>query len=362
MKRTSSYGGRLLLFALLVAASSFSCYYGWPTIGPLQDFSRPPDLLLAFSIKGLNGCYDVSWSPDGSALAFSCEEGVFRLDRPSRNVVQILGLEQYARAVWLTWSPQGDRIAFVRWSRAPENSGGVYVIRPDGNGLSRISERKGGAIWSPTGEWIALCSWDGVWVVRSDGREERLLTGHRCEDFVGPCKKNLSWSPDGQKIAFVTVEGDPESLQSNREIYVVDLNNLQVTNVSRSPSWDYSPSWSPDGKKIAFNSDRAGQEDIWLVNADGSDPVNLTRTRRVYEFCPAWSPDGSKFAFIVRGQLWVLGSDGTSRRLLVDPRICNFKHYTWSPGSEWLAGICQYTSHPPSVAFGSQVYLIRVRP
>jgi TolB protein len=60
---------------------------------------------------------------------------------------------------------------------------------------------------------------------------------------------------------------------------------------------DYWPVWSPDGKRIAFTSNRDGNYDIWLMNADGSAPRNLTQHRAQDNYA-AWSPDGKKMAFI----------------------------------------------------------------
>jgi TolB protein len=56
------------------------------------------------------------------------------------------------------------------------------------------------------------------------------------------------------------------------------------------------PAWSPDGRRIAFASERDGNAEIYVVNADGTGQRNLTRDPG-YEGDPAWSPDGRKIAF-----------------------------------------------------------------
>ena len=60
------------------------------------------------------------------------------------------------------------------------------------------------------------------------------------------------------------------------------------------------PYFSPDGKRIAFVSNRAGTNDIWVMNADGSGAVNLTPTPGVTEFTPSFSPDGRRVAYTHR--------------------------------------------------------------
>ena len=55
-------------------------------------------------------------------------------------------------------------------------------------------------------------------------------------------------------------------------------------------------SWGQADGKIAFTSNRAGHQDVWIMNADGGDPVNLTQGRHCAS--PAWSPDGTKIAYI----------------------------------------------------------------
>jgi TolB protein len=59
------------------------------------------------------------------------------------------------------------------------------------------------------------------------------------------------------------------------------------------------PDWSPDGKSIVFVSTRAGSHDIWLMNADGTNPINLTPDfKNFIELFPKWSPDGKSLLFI----------------------------------------------------------------
>jgi TolB protein len=62
------------------------------------------------------------------------------------------------------------------------------------------------------------------------------------------------------------------------------------TNISRHAKADRHPDWSPDGTKIAFTSDREGKDDIYVMDDDGSNPVNLTQNQAGRNRSPAWQP------------------------------------------------------------------------
>ncbi len=112
---------------------------------------------------------------------------------------------------------------------------------------------------------------------------------------------------------------------------------------------DFSPNWSPDGEWITFGSDRAGNWDIWIVNADGSQMINLTADSTENEFLPKWSPDGKRIAFVSTSgcigngctDLWVMNSDGTNAANFtetIDGSVgsAGGGDYQWSPSSDTL--------------------------
>lgn len=94
------------------------------------------------------------------------------------------------------------------------------------------------------------------------------------------------------KIAF-----SRQPLGGNRDIFVMNADGTSPTNVTNNGGADDQPAFSPDGKKIAFSSNRDGNSEIWVMNVDGSNPVQLTTTSGVFNLNPAWSPDGANIAF-----------------------------------------------------------------
>ena len=66
--------------------------------------------------------------------------------------------------------------------------------------------------------------------------------------------------------------------------------------LTTSPAADLSPTWAPDGRRLAFRSDRDGNDEIYVMDADGSGQHNLTRNP-ASDYSPAGSPDGRQIAF-----------------------------------------------------------------
>jgi TolB protein len=136
----------------------------------------------------------------------------------------------------------------------------------------------------------------------------------------------------------------------NAEVYAMNADASEPRNLTQNPANDVRPAWSPDGRSIAFVSSRDGhqrmqpglrtppeQSDIYVMNADGSRKRNLTRDRASDDL-PTWSPDGRRIAFLHgrgrgRGQLYVVNADGSGLRNLgriAGPSLFG-GHLVWSP-------------------------------
>ena len=120
-----------------------------------------------------------------------------------------------------------------------------------------------------------------------------------------------AFSPDGSRIAFVSQR------DGNAEIYVMNADGTGTTRVSNDPQPDGRPSFMPDGQSLVFHSPRtAGKLQIWAVNVDGTALTQLTRDS--VNSSPAVSPDGQIIAYVSTrnkdGDIWLMNRDGTNQR------------------------------------------------
>jgi TolB protein len=124
----------------------------------------------------------------------------------------------------------------------------------------------------------------------ADGKSQRNLTNDPADD------RSPRWSPDSQRIAFVS-ERD-----GNLEIYIMGANGENQRNLTNNPAWDSFPTWSPDGQRIAFHSYRDGNCEIYVMGANGENPRNLTNNP-AQDAYPAWFDPAFSYPVSPAGRL-----------------------------------------------------------
>jgi Tol biopolymer transport system component len=147
---------------------------------------------------------------------------------------------------------------------------------------------------------------------------------------IGPERASQpAWSPDGSKIAYCS---GCYFLGFSTDIWVMDANGAYPTNLTNTPGInENSPSWSVTGK-IAYVRDNQ----IWAMNVDGSNQVLFHGITQPSPYSPVWSPDGSKLAFGSGNHIWLINADGTNEhRLSTNPSPDSGP--AWSPNGSKIA-------------------------
>lgn len=265
--------------------------------------------LVAVAVLGFaSGRAHAAFAGDNGDIAYSRPSGddnhIFAYDPATGKSKQLTDNSlRFGRDSAVAYSPSygptGKRIVFLALVDT-KSSGGrradVFVMKADGSHVKRLTHSPAGE-YSPTftadGTHIAYSLRGKTYVIPSSGKGERVeLTAALPHGGVG-----ATFSSDGSKVA-VASSDDGDS-----DIFVMNADGSDPVNVTAaSADAEYAPDFSPDGTRIAFISDRLGdfEGDLFTMAADGSDAITVHAADDLEAQDPVYSPDGEQIAFATR--------------------------------------------------------------
>lgn len=215
------------------------------------------------------------WSSDSKQIVFmrsiNFRSALFRADVETGEAIQ---LTDYSNDLDPDWSPDGERILFTT---SRDGFQELYTMSPDGSDLRRLTENEGlndlQGVYSPDGSMIAYTTNYSVGddsgeirVMNADGSGQRHLTDNDRYDHMPV------WSPDGTRLAFTSKRFGIFKW----DIFVYDLAEDSLHQLTDAPGSFIWPNWSPDGDWIIYRFTNDNSEaGLYMMCADGSDAQEL---------------------------------------------------------------------------------------
>lgn len=315
---------------------SFFTRLMWLTVGILA-----PVLVVVSALTVLAG----QTIPKGTQIAFMADWSgtwdIHLLDLDRRLTRRLTYNDLDNR--YPSWSPDGSQIIYHGGDFYTYTNYDLYIMDADGSNVRLLPisaqyqlSHEAMGMWSPDGKWITYHSnqsgeWD-IYLTDANGENERRVIMN-----IGDSAR-LRWSPDGSQVAFTMGPSeyelqiyvmDSEAFLNPRPAWELDFAR-QLTTIDDGGS-NFTHSWSPDGSQIIFTSDREGNTEIYVMNADGTNQRNLSNMPFANDSYPTWLDDGRiVFASTRNGlgyDLYIMNADGSNVRRLThrgDIQISSF--------------------------------------
>ena len=287
----------LALFGLIFFSN---CSKDFSPIGPDNNL---PKVEVGMPHKIVDEGSYPDWSPDDKWIAYTGwsngDQNICIIPDTGGTPIQLSN-----NPVWEnhpSWSPDGSAIAFS----APIGTEGnykIFSIPATGGPITKLTPDSlwvQGCDWSPDGTNIVFDAgmppdwYHDIWLVRlSDGKITQITNDSTYNGWP-------KYSPDGLRIAFESFKGTSDSILFQIWTVASDGSDPQQITIEGG---EY-PCWSPDGKWIAFSCGN----DICIIPSEGGEPTRITNSKQFQAFSgPAWSSDGKRIAYCGGGGLWVI--------------------------------------------------------
>ncbi len=244
-------------------------------------------------ITPLNTGFDAvvlpKWSPDGSKILFAVPGvwNLYTIDFDGGDLTQLTDFSSNNG----DWSPDGSQIVFQSdHQNEPKDTPDIYIMDADGSNLVEILDDPDvpdfNPRWSGNGEEIIFISGRGgenleIYLMKTDGSDIVPVTDSNSNI------RDASPSPDGERIAFTYPQGG-----NFTDLYIIDKDGDldSVFRLTKDATYDDGTTWTTDGKQIIFYSDRTGNTDLWMMDVDGSNPVQLMDDEYYDAYPDYWGP------------------------------------------------------------------------
>jgi serine/threonine protein kinase/Tol biopolymer transport system component len=294
------------------------------------------------------GCHHPAWSPDGKEIVCSTagheEAPTTRNTRPS--ALWIANVETGDKRVLCendamqpSWSPNGDRIAF--WFMPPSSGrSDIGTISRNGGEIEVVTKDAStnwNPVWSPDGKYLYFASDRSgnmsFWRVAIDEKTGTLQGEAAVVSTPSTFNRHLGFSRNGRRMIYVQTDQ-----RSNIQAIKFDAKAEKTAGepfwITRGDRQIVRPELSPDGTRFVMRMPRRTQDDIVVVNRDGTNWRDLTNDK-FFDRYPRWSPDGKRIAFTSdrsgRYEIWMLDADATNLRQVTFDSPGDTTFPLWSP-------------------------------
>lgn len=282
----------------------------------------------------MRGALDVLAARCSAVLACAAVLAAGCADQPTR-LTQPDPAPRFARGGEGAGPPQS-----VAFYSARDGNNEIYLMDPDGSGQTRVTVHPASDVepdLSPNGQSLVFTS------TRSGNADIWLLdlrTGALVNLTNSPAADGWArWSPNGQQIAFHS------NRDGNFEIYVLDVRTGALTRVTTYAGVDQYPEWSPNGKTLALRRDM----DVWTLELRTGELTRLT-THPALDQMAAWSPNGQQLAFMSLRDgycsVFVMNADG-SEQVNLTPKPAT------DPASAWCSRAPSWSTNGRRILFMS---------